>query len=72
MSENPRKYGPPIPVRFDLEQARQIDALAGITSLSRGEIVRRACTAILPKFLTGEIPVVDVGQAATDREGCAS
>lgn len=60
MSLRPKKYGSAIPVRFEDGQTQQINELSEKTNLSRNEIVRRACTAMLPKFLSGEVLVVDV------------
>lgn len=55
-----QKQGNPIPVRFEGDQEKQINELARKTGLSKGEIVRRACAGMLPKFLSGETPIVEV------------
>lgn len=60
MKKTQQKQGGPIPVRFTQEQERQIAALVSKTGLPKGEIIRRACAAMLPKFLTGEAAVVEV------------
>lgn len=41
------------------ESGRELEDLARRTGLSRSELIRRACRLALPKFLSGEIPVVD-------------
>lgn len=63
MKKSQQKTGSPVPVRFTPVTERQITELSKATGLSKGEIIRRACAAMLPRFLSGEIAVVGVTAA---------
>jgi len=54
-----QKLGEPQTWRPSEEQAQMLDKLAARTGMKKAEIIRRAVSQILPKFLSGEALLVD-------------
>lgn len=54
------RKGNPIPTKFDGPEDAFIRNLARETGFSRGEIIRRAVRFAGPKFVSGEINILDV------------
>ena len=54
--------GDPIPVRFDGAEEKFLNEIAATTGLKKAEIIRRAARFAFPKFMSGEINMLDVIQ----------
>lgn len=50
----------PIPVRPTAEMARDVQRLHELSNLPKADIIRRACQFALPKFLSGEVSIVEL------------
>lgn len=61
-------FGQPIPTRFDPDQEAMIRGLAASLGLPRSEIIKRACAYMLPKFASGEVPLVAMPKTQGDLE----
>lgn len=51
----------PFPVKLDRPTALIVERLKKKTGLNRSEILRRAIRFAAPKFLSGEVSVMDAG-----------
>lgn len=54
------KLSDPVPVRFDESDEELLSKLAAQSGLKRSEIIRRSCRYTFPRFLTGELRIVEV------------
>lgn len=52
--------GDPVPVRFGGTEEKFLADLAASTGLKKAEIIRRAARFAFPKFMSGEINMLDV------------
>jgi hypothetical protein len=52
--------GDPVPVRFDEREEKFLRDLALTTGLKKAEIIRRAGRYAFPKFISGEINMLEV------------
>lgn len=58
MAEERSKYSQPFPVRLTDACEQKLTELAEKTGMTKSELIRRACAWAIPKFSTGEIPVI--------------
>jgi hypothetical protein len=54
------KKGLPVPTRFDEAEEDFLSEIKQRTGFKKAEIVRRACRFSLPKFLSGEVNILDM------------
>lgn len=57
-------FGLPIPTRFDLDEETMIRELAAQLDIPRSEVIKRACKYVLPKFASGELPLITMPAAS--------
>lgn len=57
----PIKYGPPVPLRLSADQLEKLALLKSKTGMNRTALLRAAVAYFLPRFLSGEIQIMDCG-----------
>lgn len=63
---DPQKLGEPQTWRPSEETAALLEKLSRRTRMPKAEITRRAVAIVLPKFLSGELMLVDATETASD------